>query len=486
MPLFNLGFLKPRKSVEKTLHSPHDGTDSDSEDEIVVPPPPRTPTVGRSGPSLSASLITEASIHKLGRRRGLDMSDIPSDTRSDTNNRGGMLYSSDNGMLGMPAAGRPGNILSPTRYIDVALWRSTSEFELLRAVQLATDRSVLAKVYDRSSLIPSKEVQIICQQYILSRLSGVAGVLRYYGLESDARHICFLFKQDLRSSLKTYIAINGGQLSEGLVAERVIAPLLVLLSEIHRLGIIHRDICPDNIIFNDSEPLALIGFDHSVDTHPVSSAREDVEMGRPNLRVGTLCYMAPEVANSKTPQEAFHEVVFKGMSEDELPQYGSNVDIFSMGVLMHTALTGSPPWPVSTALELQESHRTANIQELVENVKHISNDARDFMVKCMTLDPMQRPGANLLLDHPWLQKHVETARKSYEKVALAQRKSLGRVDASAVARRSLCSVHPDTAYGKAGELTVNSGVKLTAEMPSRLTKYSDAPCIPEALQSEFS
>ena len=46
-----------------------------------------------------------------------------------------------------------------------------SEFDLLMAVQLETDRAVLAKVYDRSTLIPSKEVQIICQQYILSRLA---------------------------------------------------------------------------------------------------------------------------------------------------------------------------------------------------------------------------------------------------------------------------------------------------------------------------
>ena len=49
-------------------------------------------------------------------------------------------------------------------------------------------------------------------------------MLRYYGSESDPRNICFLFKQDLRSSLKTFIAINGGQLSENLVAARVRVP----------------------------------------------------------------------------------------------------------------------------------------------------------------------------------------------------------------------------------------------------------------------
>ena len=80
-------------------------------------------------------------------------------------------------------------------------------------------------------------------------------------------------------------------------------------------------------------------------------------MGKPNLRLGTLCYMAPEVATSKTPQEAFHEVVFKGMSEDELPQYGATVDVFSMGVLIYTALTGGHPWSATTASELQEMHR---------------------------------------------------------------------------------------------------------------------------------
>ena len=43
---------------------------------------------------------------------------------------------------------------------------------LVKAQHLSTDMAILAKVYERAHLIPSKEVQIICQERILAKLSA--------------------------------------------------------------------------------------------------------------------------------------------------------------------------------------------------------------------------------------------------------------------------------------------------------------------------
>jgi serine/threonine protein kinase len=64
----------------------------------------------------------------------------------------------------------------------------------------------------------------------------------------------------------------------------VIIPLLKVLSQLHSLGIIHRDVKPENIFFDGGGSLVLGDFGLAI------RAPE-----RATSRVGTLDYMAPEV-----------------------------------------------------------------------------------------------------------------------------------------------------------------------------------------------
>lgn len=117
--------------------------------------------------------------------------------------------------------------------------------------------------------------------------------------------------------------VDGIHLSELLEVYRpdvpqtcaIIAHLCRGLSALHQREIIHRDIKPENILITSAGRVALIDLD--------ASSRPDPEKDRDTRLLGTVGYAAPE-------QFGF------GRSD-------VRTDIFSLGVLMNTMLTGEHP-----------------------------------------------------------------------------------------------------------------------------------------------
>ncbi|BAF10159.1 Os02g0769800 [Oryza sativa Japonica Group] len=99
---------------------------------------------------------------------------------------------------------------------------------------------------------------------------------------------------------------------------------------------------------------------------------------------GTVYWMAPEVAKAKP--------------------HGPPADIWSLGCTVLEMLTGKVPYP-----DMEWTHALLKIGRGIppEIPATLSEDARDFIIKCVKVNPNDRPSAAQLLDHPFVQRSLQ-------------------------------------------------------------------------------
>ena len=90
----------------------------------------------------------------------------------------------------------------------------------------------------------------------LKGTAGIVNILNFFH-ENATAYIIMEFIEGM--TLRDYLSLNGGSLSEQKVLE-MFRPLMYSLDAVHRAGIVHRDISPDNILVQPDGGLKLIDF----------------------------------------------------------------------------------------------------------------------------------------------------------------------------------------------------------------------------------
>ncbi len=149
----------------------------------------------------------------------------------------------------------------------------------------------------------------------LSKFYGLPGIVsvRNFFYENGTAYIVMDYVAG--DNLKKYLADNGGKLDEDTVLG-LMKPVLESLYEIHNKGLIHRDISPDNIMFDDDGTIKLIDFG------AVRGSSAETEM--------TYTVM---LKHGYAPQEQYYT---KG-------NQGPWTDIYSLCATMYKMLTGVVP-----------------------------------------------------------------------------------------------------------------------------------------------
>ena len=96
-------------------------------------------------------------------------------------------------------------------------------------------------------------------------------------------------------------------------------------------------------------------------------------------------YMAPEIV------------------KDE--HYDCKVDVWSIGVITHILLTGTPPFFGRTKIEIYDA--ILNRQPVFGRLKsQLTRSAIDFTLQCLEKDPKVRASADKLLQHRFISENV--------------------------------------------------------------------------------
>nr|XP_005486923.2 serine/threonine-protein kinase PAK 5 [Zonotrichia albicollis] len=153
----------------------------------------------------------------------------------------------------------------------------------------------------------------------------------------------------------------------------VCVSVLRALSYLHHQGVIHRDIKSDSILLTSDGRIKLSDFGFC--------AQVSKEVPRRKSLVGTPYWMAPEVIS-------------------RLP-YGTEVDIWSLGIMVMEMIDGEPPYFNEPPLQAMRRIRD-NLPPRVKDTHKVSAVLRGFLDSMLVREPSQRATAQELLRHPFL------------------------------------------------------------------------------------
>ncbi|KNE58173.1 PLK/SAK protein kinase [Allomyces macrogynus ATCC 38327] len=323
------------------------------------PPPPPAPSRPRAASSTLSSSVSASSSLQAPRRRA-DQAPAPAPPAPARVPRlmVGLesKYSIHHFQLLEPV-GRPGS--------SGTVFRARTDLPDLAAKPLAV------KVIPKAKLTTMDAYTRVKNECLVHRQLDHPTIPTLYTAMEDHDHIYLVMELCERGTLQDYLERRTAHCLPESEARWVLQKVAQGLVHLATNGIIHRDLKPANILLTRDNQVKIGDFGLAKSTAAVEAKATDATV------CGTLNFMAPEVTH-KTG-------------------YSAKVDVWALGCLAVTLLTGKPPFdsgPGQVARTL-DAIRTAQYLP----PEFLSPDARDLITKLLNKNPRHRPTVHQVLEH---------------------------------------------------------------------------------------
>ena len=165
-------------------------------------------------------------------------------------------------------------------------------------------------------------------------------------------------------TLKKHILSHGAMTKEEIFY--FLKPILSALGEVHKHGIVHSDIKPQNVVVLSDGTIRLMDF--GISTSKDSSCVESPD--HPDVAVGTVHYVSPEQAEAKP--------------------FDSRSDLYSLGVMTYEMATGILPFFGDKASNIAAMH--VNELPIAPSVVNpsVDIDVEEIILRAMEKAPEER------------------------------------------------------------------------------------------------
>ncbi|EGG23060.1 putative protein serine/threonine kinase [Cavenderia fasciculata] len=192
--------------------------------------------------------------------------------------------------------------------------------------------------------------------------------------EEDRGRICLVLEYISGGELFDYIVARG-RLSEK-EARKFFRQILSGLIYCHENMVCHRDLKLENILVDDEGNIKISDFGYS-------------NIIRPGCLMSTFCgspvYAPPEILLEKKYN-------------------GNEVDIWSIGVILYSMVTGQLPWSLTDGVQVEGLDRLLKGEFKYPSNVLLTNEVKELINRMIVANPAQRIKLSEIKNHSWVNK----------------------------------------------------------------------------------